>query len=91
MHRNKHTKQNTVAIMHLYCAVTAKATTDQTFEATVTKKTVLSSFKRFYHKPEEVDCLKIAHQFCSQTLWSALTIMGPTNPAKATVYSELCC
>ena len=71
--------------MNMHDAATAKTRTDQTFEATATEKKPL---KRFYHKPEEVDFIKIAHQFYSQTLWSGLTIMGPSNSAEPTVYSE---
>lgn len=66
---SKQNRPNLVAIMQLYNAVTALYN-DQMFEAR--KK---NSLKRFYHKPEEVDCLKIAFQFYSQTLWSGLTIM----------------
>ena len=71
--------------------MTAKATTGQTFEGNVKKhikkKKVVLFLKRFNHKPEEVDCLKIAHQFYFQTLSSGVTIMGPTTQLKPRITS----
>ncbi len=67
--------------MHLHNA-------DQTFEATVTKEKLFYPLSKDFITKQEVDFLKIAHHSYSQTSWSGLTILGPTNPAKPTVYSD---